>query len=431
MSRPTRRQPAIALLTLSPRTRALALLVLAGEVVFFLPFVLPRVFRPTLLGALGISNLELGTYFSAYGLVAVGAYFLGGPLADRYPPHRLMAVALATTGAGGLYLATLPPSGGMLALYAAWGLTTILLFWAAMLRATRVVGGVGRQGLAFGALEGGRGAVAAVIATAGVQVLAVAFPLDAVDADQAAQQAGLRAVALAFTAVVLVVASLVWWGLRGLSGDADESAAPTERPWRGLAAAARRPQVWLLAVIILCAYSGYRVLDDVSLLASEVLGYGDVAAARLGSLSLLLRPVAAVAAGLAADRLSASRASLVAFALMLVGGAAMAAGPLGAAATWTVLAAVVLSCLGVYALRGLYFALVDEGRTPLAATGATIGLASVVGYLPDVYMGPLMGWLLDGWPGAKGHRLVFALAIGFAAVGALAVWAFRRSVGRG
>ena len=65
-------------------------LIAAGEAVFFLPFVLARVFRPTLLDVFGITNLELGTAFSLYGVVAMVAYFAGGPLADRFSARTWM-----------------------------------------------------------------------------------------------------------------------------------------------------------------------------------------------------------------------------------------------------------------------------------------------------------------------------------------------------
>ena len=50
------------------------LLILAGEAVFILPFVLARVFRPTFLDVFDLSNLELGTCFSVYGIVAFISY---------------------------------------------------------------------------------------------------------------------------------------------------------------------------------------------------------------------------------------------------------------------------------------------------------------------------------------------------------------------
>jgi len=46
------------------RISTLISLIIAGEAVFFLPFVLARIFRPTLLVVFEITNTELGTYFS-------------------------------------------------------------------------------------------------------------------------------------------------------------------------------------------------------------------------------------------------------------------------------------------------------------------------------------------------------------------------------
>ena len=404
--------------------QALLILVLSGEAIFLLPFVLPRVFRPTLLAVFGISNLELGSYFSAYGLVAIAAYFFGGPLADRIAPHKLMSAALAMTACGGLYLATIPGTAGLLWLYATWGLTTILLFWAAMLRATRLAGGAGFQGRAFGILEGGRGMVSALIATLGVAVLGAVFPQGGDGVDLVAQREGFQAIALTFSAFVFLAAIAVWWGLRSLPHD--ESVQASRIRWVDILSLSAKPKLWLLALIILCAYSGYRVLDDLSLLASDVLGYDDVQAARLGSISLFLRPIAAITGGFLADRYLASRMSLAAFLLMITGALGVAFGPL---ATWgvaTVWLAVIVGGLGVYALRGLYFALIDEADIPILLTGTAVGLASVIGYLPDIYMPPLMGQLLDVYPGALGHRLVFGLGIGFGVLGLIGVWIFRR-----
>ena len=60
-------------------------LVMAGEAIFGLPFLVARIFRPTLLDVFGITNLELGTAFSFYGVVALLAYLPGGPIARGGP----------------------------------------------------------------------------------------------------------------------------------------------------------------------------------------------------------------------------------------------------------------------------------------------------------------------------------------------------------
>ena len=147
------------------RISTLVILIIAGEAIFFLPFVMARIFRPTMLAFFDISNTELGTWFSIYGVVAMISYFFGGTLADRFSARNLMVTALWSTATGGFLMAVIHTPEMMRILYALWGFTTICLFWAAMIRATREWGGADFQGRAFGWLEGGRGAVAALLGT--------------------------------------------------------------------------------------------------------------------------------------------------------------------------------------------------------------------------------------------------------------------------
>jgi MFS family permease len=170
------------------RAAAMTALIAAGEAVFFLPFVVARVFRPTLLDVFGLTNLELGTAFSIYGVVAMASYFLGGPLADYFSARKLMAAALAATSLGGAVFATIPSARSLVILYGFWGATTILLFWAALIRATREWGGEQGQGRAFGILDGGRGLFAAALASVSVAILAALLPAD-VDSATMAQRA--------------------------------------------------------------------------------------------------------------------------------------------------------------------------------------------------------------------------------------------------
>ena len=82
--------------------------------------------------------------------------------------------------------------------------------------------------------------------------------------------------------------------------------------------------------------------------------------------------------------------------------------------------------LGVFALRGLYFAIMGEADIPLAYTGSAVGLVSMLGYTPDIFMGPAMGVLLDGSPGETGHQHVFMLLAAFSLLGLGAAIIFRK-----
>jgi len=171
-------------------------MILAGEMIFALPFHTQRFFRATMLEAFDISNTQLGDMFAVFGVTAMFSYFLGGPFADRYSARSLMAVSLVLTALGGLYMATFPGVWAMSALYGFWGLTTAFLFWAALIKATRDWGGASSQGVAFGILDGGRGLAAALFAAIAVGILAFYLPTETALVTDLERRAGLRSIIL-------------------------------------------------------------------------------------------------------------------------------------------------------------------------------------------------------------------------------------------
>jgi MFS family permease len=408
------------------RMLALFALIAAGETIFFLPFVLARVFRPTVLEVFGLTNLELGTAFSIYGMVAMFSYIPSGPLADLFPPRWMIVVALVSTAAGGLWMAAGPSLAELKILYAAWGFTTIALFWSALIRATREWGGDESQGLAFGLLDGGRGLVTAMVGSVLVVVFATLLPDDPATASLAEKSRALNTIILLLAGAGVLVAALVLMALPGCGRRRHDG--PSRFDGSGVRHLLRLPTVWLQAIIIVCAYVGFKATDDFSLYARDLLGSNDVDSARFATVSLWMRPIAAIGAGLLADRFGSVRMTIVSFVLLLAGSGFLAGGQ--AVTAMLFLTAVVTASLGIFALRGLYYALMREGKVPLAWTGTAVGIVSVLGYTPDVFMPPLMGYLLDASPGVPGHQHVFAVIGGFSLIGLAASVAFQRCARR-
>ena len=404
----------------------LVALIAAGEAVFLLPFVLARVFRPTFLDVFGVTNLQLGTVFSLYGIVAMVSYFAGGPLADRFSARQLMTAALFATGLGGVVLTRIPSVRIMNILWAFWGLTTVFLFWAAMLRATREWGGATSQGRAYGLLDGGRGLFAALIASFTVLVFAAALPNDVAAATPEQSAAAFRTVIWVFTGFVLSIALLVWVVVPDIAPQNDLG-NQSKLSLDGILEACRMPAVWLQAVIVVCAYVGYKATDDFSLLARDALDFDEVAASAIGTLSFWIRAITAVAAGYLGDRIDSSKVIAWGFAILVAGSLLIASGAVVPGVAWMLITTIVATSVGIYAIRGVYFALLAEGAVPLTFTGSAIGVVSFVGFTPDIFMGPLMGVLLDNSPGVLGHQHVFASVAAFGVVGFLATIAFRHT----
>lgn len=392
----------------------LVVLILAGEAVFFLPFVLARIFRPTLLLVFHISNTELGNWFSVYGVVAMVSYFFGGPLADRFPARNLMAIALWLTALGGFYTAFIPGNAAMFAIYAFWGMTTIFLFWAALIRATREWGGDHFQGRAFGWLEGGRGITAALIGTFSLFLFSDLMPGNSGNITSAERINAFKMVIAATSSITFTSGVLIWVFVPRNAASLYKSAIR----FADVRSLMAKPVVWLLSLIIVCAYVGYKITDDFSLYANKVLGFDEVKSAAVGTAALWIRALVAIVAGYLADRTTSNKIITISFALSVIGGLLITAGLVNAFIP-IALTNLALIMAGIYAVRALYFALISEVGFSLATTGTIVGIISVVGFTPDIFMSPWMGHLLDNHPGVLGHRLVFLVLAGFSLGGFL------------
>jgi len=403
----------------------LLVLILAGESVFILPFVLSRVFRPTVLEVFDLDNLQLGICFSVYGIVALLSYLFGGPLADKFPPRKLIAIALWMTALGGLIYASFPSYSVLKVLYGYWGFTTIFLFWAPMIKATRIWGGSNSQGKAFGFLDGGRGLVGALFGTIGVLTFSLFITSEISKLTVSDSRAAFKNVILVSSGIVFLVGILVWFFLK-LDSKTKKQVILEKISISQIREVLRLPSVWLLMVIILCAYVGYKITDVFSLFAQDVMLYNKVQSAQVGTFLLFVRPVIGILIGVMADRSQITFWLVLSFVISFLGALLFALGLITASATALFFISILIVATGVYAARSLYFAVMQRGQIPLILTGTAVGLISLIGYTPDVFAGPAIGYLLENSPGAEGHQHVFWMLALFSFIGSIAAWFYYR-----
>ena len=404
----------------------LVLLAIAGEVIFSLPFHVVRFFRPTFLDVFGLSNTQIGLAFSVYGITAMFSYFLGGILADRFSARTLVCVSLIATALGGVFFAQIPGFIGLVLLFGYWGVTTILLFWAAMLKAVREVGGQHAQGKAFGFLDGGRGLVAALLSSVAVGLLA--SNLGGVQVASGASQQAISTIIYFYAAATAVIGWCLWWVMPGFQS--------VEQPgvfketlvgkFRDLPDLFKNKFVWYQAAIVVCAYCGYKGIDFYTLYATQVLGLKDVEASGLISDAAYLRPIAAIIAGILADFIKPSKIIVACFgALVVIYGIAAVFNP-DQLSAMLLCENLLFSFIFVFAIRAIYFALLAETGTQQGLTGRTIGVVSVVGFAPDIFFAPFAGLLVDSFSASTGYRLLFAFLSLIALLGFFATRSIRR-----
>lgn len=405
----------------------LILLILAGEAVFILPFVLPRIFRPTVLDVFQLDNVQLGLCFSVYGIVALLSYLIGGPLADRFPPRKLIAIALWMTAIGGFVFASYPKFQTLQVLYGYWGFTTIFLFWAPMIKATRVWGGDTSQGKAFGLLDGGRGLTGALFGLMGVFIFSLFLGADVNAADLMERKSAFTYVIYTSSAIISIVGILVWLFMKS---NVDDSEIQIERiTLDQVSTVLKLPAVWLLMIIILCAYVGYKITDVLSLYAREVMLYDEVKSAQVGTFLQFMRPATGILVGLFVDRFRITVWLFLSLIFCAVGGVLFASGIIAPSTTALFFISVIIVAVGVYAARALYFGVMRVGKIPLVLTGTAVGLISLVGYTPDIFAGPAYGYFLDKYPGEQGHQYVFWMLTAFSTAGAVACYIYHKMYG--
>jgi sugar phosphate permease len=383
--------------------------------IYGLPFHTQRFFRPTMLEAFNISNTQLGDMFAAYGLTAMFSYFFGGPFADRYSARSLIVVSLVLTACGGLYMATYPGVWEMTALYGFWGITTSFLFWAALIKATRDWGGAASQGTAFGILDGGRGLAAAVLGAIAVGILTLYLPTETALVTDLDRRAGLRSIILYYSSITLICSAIVWI----LVPHERDTVSLHRNPFAGVPQVIRRPLIWTQAAVIICAYCGYKGLDNYSLYAVQVLGMNEIDAARLATYGAYVRPVACVLAGLIADRFDSARSIFVMFAMLVTSYSVLAVATPDTTALSLIYANLFVTFFAVFALRGIYYALLEETRTPKHLTGASVAIIAFIGYTPEAFFGPVTVRILDANPGVPGHLNYFAFLAAVSVAGVL------------
>jgi len=395
----------------------LFVLILAAGAIYPLVY-LRQNFEVSILESFNITISQLGQCYAMLGVIFVVTYLPSGWLADKVSPRWLVAFSLAVTGLLGLWFSTMPSFESLLVIFAGWGIATGLTFWAALIKGVAVLARHDEQGRFFGLLEGGRGLVEAILAT--IAVALFAYSLDMLG--QSTSDALLKVIYL-YVAYALILAPLVLFAIDDVK---DESSSEgTAASDRSLLADIKlifgKPEVWLAAFCILTGYQLFWATYSFSGYMQQSYGLSAVAVGSITVAKLWMRPIGAVAAGFIGDRFNRERVLAV---LMLSGTIALASLivlPL-TASVGVLLAVVLFIGLATYAIRGIFWATLDSCDIPIRIKGLAIGVISLIGYSPDIYLPLLNGFLLEKYPGKPGYSIYFAGIVFMGLLGTIAAW---------
>lgn len=378
------------------------LLLLAAGAIYPLLY-LRQNFESSILEAFQISSGDLGNYYSMLGVVYFLCYVPSGWLADKVSPRLLVTLSMIGTGALGLWFATIPSKEVLVYIFMAWGVAAGLTFWASMIKGVKMLAHKNEQGRFFGILDGGRGLVEAVLATIAISIFAYA-----IESQGQSTTLALKQVIYMYSYTCIAIGVLTFLFFRGDASKAEETGPKvvSKNLFRDLKYLASIPELWMVAAVIFCGYQLFWATYSFS--SFMQLGY-EVSAVTAGFITvakLWMRPIGGIGAGFLGDKYGKENILAIALAGSSLGLVVMIVFP-QLNTIYFLLAIVLLIGVLTYAIRGLYWAILDDCDIPLQVTGLAIGVISLIAYTPDIFLPQINAYFAARYEGITVYNLYF------------------------
>ncbi|WP_236633599.1 MFS transporter [Campylobacter armoricus] len=386
----------------------LLLLSFCGSIIYGLPY-FRKYYYDDYMALYNLNNFQMGLLGSAYGLLGLFSYALGGYLADRFAPKKLLIFSLTATGCGGLLHLYFTSLNALLVIYGIWGITSLLTFWPSLIKIVRSLANSKEQARAYGIFEGGRGVVGAIH-------LAIATSIFGYFQTKSLASQGIEMVIVFYSLAPIISAILLFFLLKDKVEEQSE-----KLKLQDLFILLKNSALWLIVAITFCTYFFNMSFYYFTPYASNIIGTSAVFAAILTVLAQYIRPVSSTIGGFIADGYGKAKVMLIGFVMMGVGVMfLMLSSNLSGFLQMAILtSACVIVYVAMYSNFGIYYSLLSEGKIPMHLTGMAIGIVSTFGYLPEVFAPLLAGDLLDRYAGVKGYHYYFSIMIIMAILGVI------------
>lgn len=398
------------------------LLAFAGSMIYGLPY-FRYYYYDAYVAAYNLNNTQMGALGSAFGVMGVASYLIGGVLADKFPAKVLLNISLVATGLGGFLHLFFSNFTALVIIYGLWGVTSLLTFWPALMKIVRMQAHTNEQSRAYGLFEGGRGVTSAVH-------MAFATAIFAFFNSKAMPGLGLKWIIIFYSVFPIICALLFQFILK--EPEKDEKSKSTKFSFKDILTVLKMPAVWMVVIITYTTYTFNLSFYYFTPYATNVMGESAVFAAVLTVLAQYVRPVASTGGGVLADKFGKSQLMLFGFIIMGLATAVIMFIPnIGSSVqTIVMIGACVTLYFAMYSNFGIYFSLLSEGGVPLEISGVAIGIVSTLGYLPEVISPMLAGRTLDAAEGIAGYHQYFYYMIACAIIGSIICVIWSKSYGK-
>lgn len=394
---------------------ALILMMFAMSTIYLLPY-LRYSFFTALQDAMGLTNdaTKYGNLMSIYGIMNVVMYLPGGIIADKFDSKKLLVFSMIGTGALGLWMATWPSYNGLVIIHLLFGVTTVLTFWSSSVKVVNLLASAGEQGEMFGFLESGRNVIGFVIN--GITLALFAFFVNRIN-----DVAGITSVIVFESVVMILVGIALQFMLPNIGGDQDTTNASIKDSLIAMGKCFKMPITWCLsAFIFTCSVmtgsGSYYAPYLQGVCGLTVAAASTFAVVRSTAVPIFAGPVA----GKSSKKMGRSTPVIMAGCIgLIVLNILLRIIPGKPSVLFLLMGVMVLIAFAYSCNRSVYWATIDEVGTPKNMVGSITGIASMIGFLPDAFLGTLYGGWIDKFGMEMAYNKIFTFCIIVSVVGLL------------
>lgn len=387
----------------------LILMILALNTIYQLPYLMYYYYTP-LQEAMGLvgRDADYGRLLNVYGIANVILYLPGGWIADKFSAKKLLVVSMVGTGVLGLWEATFPSYEVLMVIFVLFAVTTVLTFWSASIKCVNLLADADEQGGMFGSLEAGRNIFGLVVTTTFVGI----FTFLAGNSNRA------MAVVITTCSVLMIAVGVLLAMLMPEDKNAHATNATLGQSLLAFGKAFKQPSTYLLAGMIFASSLVVAASSYYAPYLEQVFGMSTAITVPLASYRAPLCGLIGASLGaIMATKMGRSSKPIIYAGIILVACfVCLTIMPATAVVMWPMLIIIVIASLCYSVFRALYYATLDESGVPKNMVGSVIGIASLLGFLPDTFFTSTAGGWLEKY-GQDGFRMIFASCIAAAALG--------------
>lgn len=387
----------------------------ATTAMYSLPY-MKSVFYDPMREALNLSHIQIGNLLSIYGIVASISYFPGGWVADKYSAKKLVTFSLISSGVLGIWMASAPSYSMLCVIFFLFGITTILTYFAAIIKVIRMLGDSSEQGRLFGLYEGAGGVAGTLLSFLGLYFFSKFSNI----------VEGFKAATIMYSVCSIICGIILYVAIKEREVESKEQVK-----FSSLIKAVKMPKAWLISAIIFSAYMIFSSLTYLNPYMKEVFKMSMALVSFVAICrTYVIKFIASPLAGIVADKIGSSTKCLFGgFIVVAITQAIFLITPGNPSLVYVILVNMLVLTILMFAFRGIYFATVDESNIPINVTGIVVGFVSVIGFLPDAFYYTLIGSWLDKY-GDMAYKYIFSLSLACSVLGIIASYTLLKIVNR-